>query len=56
MAGAWTSMMWCCRTYNRKELYATCEQAGLQIHKELWFTPVHRALRAGGICVELIRE
>jgi demethylmenaquinone methyltransferase/2-methoxy-6-polyprenyl-1,4-benzoquinol methylase len=52
-AGAWTSRLWCCRTYNRDELMRLCESLGLRWKKELWFTPLHRAIRAGGICVEI---
>ncbi len=52
-AGAWTSRIWCCRTYNRDELMRLCESFGLRWKKELWFTPVHRAIRAGGICAVL---
>ena len=52
-AGAWTSRLWCCRTYNRGELMKLCESLGLRWKKELWFTPIHRAIRAGGICVEI---
>jgi ubiquinone/menaquinone biosynthesis C-methylase UbiE len=52
-SGAWTSRMWCCRTYNRRELKSLCELLNLRWKKELWFTPVHRAIRAGGICVEI---
>ena len=54
-SGAWTSRMWCCRTYNRVELAKICEEVGLGWRRELWFTPMHRMLRAGGICVELVR-
>lgn len=54
-AGAWTSRIWCCRTYNRRELRKLCESLGLRWKKELWFTPLHRAMRAGGICVEIER-
>jgi ubiquinone/menaquinone biosynthesis C-methylase UbiE len=54
-SGAWTSRMWCCRTYNRRELARICEAAGLRWQQELWFTPVHKMLRAGGICVELVK-
>lgn len=53
LAGAWTSRIWCCRTYNRSELMKLCESLGLRCKQELWFTPVHRAMRAGGICAEL---
>jgi len=56
MAGAWTSRMWCCRTYNRETLYGLCRKAGLSLGQELWFTPVHKALKAGGICAELIKK
>ncbi len=56
MSGAWTSRLWCCRTYNRQELYQICHEAGLDRRKELWYTPVHKALRAGGICVELVKR
>jgi ubiquinone/menaquinone biosynthesis C-methylase UbiE len=52
-AGAWTSRLWCCRTYNRDELLKLCESIGLHWKRELWFTPLHRAVRAGGICVEI---
>jgi ubiquinone/menaquinone biosynthesis C-methylase UbiE len=55
LAGAWTSRIWCCRTYNRAELRKLCESVGLHWKKELWFTPIHRAMRAGGICVEIER-
>lgn len=55
-SGAWTSRFWCCRTYNRRELYETCQQLGLAWKKELWFTRMHKMLRAGGICVEIERQ
>jgi ubiquinone/menaquinone biosynthesis C-methylase UbiE len=52
-SGAWTSRVWCCRTYNRQELMNLCESLRLRWKKELWFTRVHQAIRAGGICVEI---
>lgn len=53
-SGACTSRVWCCRTYNREELRRLCEEElGLTWKNELWFTRLHRALRAGGICVEM---
>ena len=55
-SGAMTSRMWRCRTYNRRELRTTCESLGLLWHKELWFSPMHRVLRAGGICAVLEKE
>ncbi|MHB1034200.1 MAG: class I SAM-dependent methyltransferase [Pirellulales bacterium] len=54
-SGAWTSRMWCCRTYNRQELYRICHELGLVWKKELWFTKMHKVLRAGGICVEIVK-
>jgi ubiquinone/menaquinone biosynthesis C-methylase UbiE len=55
-SGAWTSRIWCCRTYNRRELRNVCESVGLRWNKELWFTRMHKVLRAGGICAQLVRE
>lgn len=52
-SGAWTSRIWCCRTYNRKELMRVCESLHLKWKRELWFTHLHRMIRAGGICVEI---
>lgn len=51
--GALTSALWRCRTYNRAELQAVCHEVGLRWKQELWFTAMHRFLRAGGICVEI---
>ncbi|HEX4589984.1 MAG TPA: class I SAM-dependent methyltransferase [Gemmataceae bacterium] len=53
--GAWCSRLWHCRTYNRRELRRTCAECGLVWERELWFSPVHRRLRLGGILAELIR-
>jgi ubiquinone/menaquinone biosynthesis C-methylase UbiE len=54
--GAWTSRFWYCRTYNRDVLRKTCAELGLAWRKQLWFTRIHKALRAGGICVEIVKE
>jgi len=54
--GAWTSRLWYCQTYNRRELRKTCEDLGLYWKNELWFTRMHKLFRAGGICVELERR
>jgi len=51
--GAWTSRLWRCRTYNRDELQRISQELGLTWKKELWFSPLHRRVRAGGICVEI---
>jgi ubiquinone/menaquinone biosynthesis C-methylase UbiE len=53
--GAWTSRLFLCRTYNRHELSHVCREVGLEVVQELWLSDVHRALRAGGICLELRR-
>jgi ubiquinone/menaquinone biosynthesis C-methylase UbiE len=55
-SGAWTSRLWCCRTYNRRELMATSSELGLTWKKEIWFTRMHKLLRAGGICVEIEKQ
>ncbi|MEM9660640.1 MAG: methyltransferase domain-containing protein, partial [Planctomycetota bacterium] len=55
-SGAWTSRMWLCRTYNRKELMRLSEKYDLEWRQELWFTPMHRAIRAGGICAEIVKR
>jgi len=52
-SGAWTSRLWYCRTFNRQELMRLCEGVGLTCKQELWFTKMHKAIRAGGICVEI---
>lgn len=54
--GAMTSRVWRCRTYNRRELARICKESGLRWHKELWYTRMHKVFRAGGICVELVKE
>ena len=54
--GAWTSRLWYCRTYNRQELHRVCESLGLVWKNEIWFTKMHRVMRAGGICVEIVRR
>lgn len=56
LAGAMCSRMWHCRTYNRAELMRVCAECGLQWDKELWFSPVHKAFRMGGIIVQLHRS
>jgi SAM-dependent methyltransferase len=53
--GAWTSRIWACRTYNRKELRSICADVGLELDEELWFTRVHKVFRVGGICWSLVR-
>ena len=52
-SGAWTSRLWYCRTFNRPELKKLCEELGLRWKQELWFTRIHKMVRAGGICVEI---
>jgi ubiquinone/menaquinone biosynthesis C-methylase UbiE len=52
-SGAFTSRLWCCRTYNRRELCRICQELGLKWSKEIWFSRMHKLFRAGGICVEI---
>lgn len=56
LAGAWTSRLWRCQTYNRQELYRSLERTDLRLKQELWFTQWHERMRAGGICVELEKK
>jgi SAM-dependent methyltransferase len=56
LTGAVCSRLWHCRTYNRDELKKVCAACGLRWERELWFSPLHRALKLGGIIVELRRE
>ena len=44
-SGAFTSRFWCCRTYNRADLFRTCQEVGLRWRQELWFTRMHKLLR-----------
>jgi ubiquinone/menaquinone biosynthesis C-methylase UbiE len=53
--GAWCSRLWHCRTYNRGELRQASDECGLAWGRELWFSPMHRRFRLGGIIVELQR-
>lgn len=53
LAGAWTSRLWRCQTYNRGDLYRALERTDLHVKQELWFTELHRRMHAGGICMEL---
>lgn len=53
LAGAMTSSLWHCRTYNRHELHKVCQECGLIWHRQLYFSRLHRLFRLGGIIVEL---
>src|SRR5262245_31591266 len=55
VTGAMCSRLWHCRTYNREELRRVCGECGLRWERELWFSPVHRLLKLGGIIVEARR-
>ena len=56
ISGAMTSRLWCCRTYNRHEVARICREVKLGWHKEIWFSKMHKVFRAGGICVELVKQ
>lgn len=55
LSGAMTSRLWQCRTYNRREIRREAEAAGFRWVKDLWFSKLHEAFRAGGIGAELER-
>ena len=56
LAGSMCSRMWHCRTYNRLELAAFCEECGLSWERELYFSKLHKFFRLGGILVELRKD
>jgi demethylmenaquinone methyltransferase/2-methoxy-6-polyprenyl-1,4-benzoquinol methylase len=56
LTGALCSRLWHCRTYRRSELKQAVEDCSLEWTKEHWFTGFHRALRLGGIIVELTKS
>ena len=55
VTGSLNSRTWKCRTLNRGELRSACEAAGLPWEEELFLTPIHKALKFGGIVVEAVR-
>jgi ubiquinone/menaquinone biosynthesis C-methylase UbiE len=55
LTGACTSRMWHCRTYNRAELRATCQECGLLWERPFWFSWLHAIFKLGGIIVQLRR-
>ncbi|MSR58917.1 MAG: class I SAM-dependent methyltransferase [Planctomycetaceae bacterium] len=55
LPGLVVSHTWKCRTYNRCELRAACEEAGLPWRSQFWFTPFHRFFKMGGILVEAVK-
>lgn len=56
LQGFVVSRTWNCRTLNRQELQGACEEVGLTWSKQMWFTPVHRMLRMGGILVQVEKQ
>jgi ubiquinone/menaquinone biosynthesis C-methylase UbiE len=56
LTGSWCSRMWHCRTHNRVELQQRCLDHGLRWVRPLYFSPLHRIFRLGGIIGELHRQ
>ncbi len=54
--GRISAWLWNCFPQRRDRFLGLCEQVGLACNSELWWTPVHRWLRLGGICLELHRK
>ena len=52
LTGQWNSRTWKCRTYAADELAAACAAAGLPWVRRHHLSPVHRALKFGGIIAE----
>ena len=55
LTGQWNSRTWKCRTYGRAELAAACAAAGLPWVRRHHLSPVHKALKFGGIIAECER-
>ena len=55
VTGQWNSRTWKCRTYKPEELAAACAAAGLPWVRRHHLSPVHKALKFGGIIVECER-
>jgi ubiquinone/menaquinone biosynthesis C-methylase UbiE len=55
LPGIVVARTWNCRTYTRRELRTACEDSGLPWQSQLWFTPIHRFFRVGGILVEVVK-
>jgi ubiquinone/menaquinone biosynthesis C-methylase UbiE len=56
LTGALCSRLWHCRTYRRSELRQAAEDCAFEWTKEHWFSGFHRAMRLGGIIVELTKS
>ena len=55
VTGQWNSRTWKCRTYNPSELAEACADSGLPWVRRHHLSPVHKALKFGGIIVECER-
>ena len=55
LTGQWNSRTWKCRTYGRGELAAACAAARLPWVRRHHLSPVHKALKFGGIIAECER-
>jgi ubiquinone/menaquinone biosynthesis C-methylase UbiE len=55
LTGALCSRVYHSRMTSRAELRAACADCGLQWHRELWWSSLHRLLGLGGIVVEVRR-
>jgi len=53
LTGAICSRIYHSRTTHRADLRAACTECGLEWHRELWWSSLHRVLGLGGIVVEL---
>ena len=55
LPGRLSGWLWHCFPQNRAAFLACCTNAGLELERELWWTPLHRVLRLGGIALTLRR-
>lgn len=54
--GRWCARLWHCRTYSRQELREACAACGLAWGREHYFSRLHRAMKLGGIIVEVEKQ
>ena len=56
-SGAWTSRLWCCRTYNRARAAPHLRRAGADLEERaLVHARCTSCFEAGGICVEIQKQ
>ncbi len=55
LPGRLSGWLWHCFPQNRVAFLDCCRRVGLELERELWWTPIHRLLGLGGITLALRR-